>query len=121
MSEMDWKTALKSGPTESQSKVRYDLSSIPISVIAKQFYCEKQIDFERTIGKVTSDEEILGTDIHDDLIDSKSKTVDIDEMIESIENEDEYLCIFPMWFQLNGLTVVGRPDLVVFQNSNLYS
>lgn len=117
MSSVGWKAALKEGPTASQAEIRYGLSSVPISTIAKQFYCEKQIDFENTIGKVTSEKELLGTDIHNELIDSKTHKIDIDEMIELIENEEDYLCIFPTWFKVDGMTIKGIPDLILFHNS----
>jgi hypothetical protein len=115
--DTNWRATLGKGPLESQSKIRFGLPSVPISTIAKQFYCEKQIDFEKTIGKVTSDEELLGTDIHKDLIDSKCEAVDIDEIIESIENEAYSPCVLPLWFQVNGMTIKGIPDLIIFQNS----
>lgn len=117
MSDADWKLTLKNGPLENQTSVRFDLPSVPISLIAKQFYCEKQIEYENTIGKVTSDEELRGTDIHDDLIDSKCEFVDIEEIIESIENETYCPCVIPLWFQVNDMSIKGMPDLVVFQNS----
>lgn len=114
---MDWKVTLKNGPTESQAKIRFDLPSVAISAIAKQFYCEKELEFAKILGKVTSDEELLGTEIHDDLIDSKCKKVSIDEIIESIESEGYNQCVLPLWFQLNGVTISGVPDLIIFKDS----
>jgi hypothetical protein len=117
MVNSDWKTNLKVGPEKSQVKLRFDLFSIPISTIATQFYCEKEVEFAKILGKVTSDEELLGTGIHDDLIDSKCKKVSLDEIIESIEGEEYSRCVFSLWFQLNGVTINGRPDLIIFKDS----
>lgn len=112
MNIINWEDSLRKGAQPCQSKIRFDLSYVPISHFAKQYFCEKQLDYEYSVGKETSEKEIEGTFIHEDVF--AAEEVDLEQIIESIANSSFYACAFPLYFETNGISFCGTPDGVIF-------
>ncbi len=60
MTTSQWKKSLRTEPSPSESKIRHGLLYVPMSLFAKQFYCEQQLEFDYQLNKPTSEEEKLG-------------------------------------------------------------
>ena len=110
-----WQSSLRAGIPLSGTKIICDRLHAPISLIAKQFYCELQLDHELKLGKVLNSIEEEGTELHEKIL--KSEGVELEEIIESIENESYYKCSFPVYAQVNNLIISGYPDCIIFKDS----
>ena len=110
-----WQSSLRAGIPPSGAKIIYDRLHAPISLIAKQFYCELQLDHELKLGKVLTSIEEEGTELHEKIL--KSEDVKLEEIIESIENKSYYKCSFPVYAQVNNLIISGYPDCIIFKDS----
>lgn len=112
MNIINWEDSLRKGAQPCKSKIRFDLSYVPISHFAKQYFCEKQLDYEYSVGKETSEKEIEGTFIHENVF--ATEEVDLEQLIESIANSSFYACVFPLYFEINGISFCGIPDGIIF-------
>lgn len=112
MNIINWEDSLRKGAQPCQSKIRFDLSYVPISHFAKQYFCEQQLDYEYSVGKETSEKEIEGTFIHEEVF--AAEEVDLEQILESIENSDFYRCTLPLYFEINGILFSGTPDEIIF-------
>jgi hypothetical protein len=112
MATSNWKQYLRTEPSPSESKIRHEIEYVPIALLAKQFYCEQQLDFEYQFGKITTDEEKLGTMAHEDIF--AGDEVELEPFIKYIEEEFYYKCTFPLYFKFKGITFRGKPDAMIF-------
>ncbi|WP_321416490.1 hypothetical protein [uncultured Methanomethylovorans sp.] len=112
MNIINWKDSLRKEVQPCQSKIRFDLSYVPISHFAKQYFCEQQLDYEYSVGKETSEKEIEGTFIHEEVF--SAEEVDLEQIIDSIANSRFYACTFPLYFEINEILFCGTPDGIIY-------
>ena len=99
----------------SKMPLRFDLPWVPISAIAQQFYCEVKVDHEYKFGKVPTPEKEEGTVLHEEIIEMEPVTVE--ELVKSIEKKPICFCTFPVFGKIDGLTMFGIPDAILFRKS----
>ncbi len=112
MNIINWKDSLRKKVQPCQSKTRFNLSYVPISHFAKQYFCEQQLDYEYSVGKETSEKEIEGTFIHEEVF--SAEEVDLEQIIDSIANSRFYACTFPLYFEINEILFCGTPDGIIY-------
>ena len=59
----DWKASLREELLTSETTFRHDLSFVPVSSIAGQYYCEVKVDHEYVRGEIPTEEKEVGTDV----------------------------------------------------------
>ena len=94
----DWKDALRKEVPQCESNIRFGLPCVPIAHLAKQYFCEQQLDYEYKYGKEISETEAQGTLIHEEAF--AGEEVDVEQGIESIDKESFYRCKIPVYFEL---------------------
>lgn len=114
--DMTWKDALRqrglatAGPT-----FRHDLSSVSVSSIAQQFYCEQKVEQEYTRGEIPSEVKDTGTELHEEIL--AMQRVNVEDLIVHIETAPIVTASFGLRARVGELQVVGVPDAVVFEKS----
>ena len=96
-------------------KFRNDISAVPASSIAEQFYCEMKVEQEYVHGEIETETKEEGTALHENLLAMKKAT--IENIIKGIVKEKVFVASFPLMAKFEGLTLVGVPDVVVFEKS----
>ena len=79
----DWKASLREQLLTSETTFRHDLSFVPVSSIAGQYYCEVKVDHEYVRGEIPTEEKEVGTELHEEIL--AMKRVRTDELIKHIE------------------------------------
>jgi CRISPR/Cas system-associated exonuclease Cas4 (RecB family) len=100
---------------EETTKFRTNISVIPASSIAEQYYCEMKVEQKYIRGEVQTEAKEEGTNLHDNLLRMRKST--IKKIIKDIENKEILVASFPLVAKFEGLTLGGVPDAIVFQKS----
>lgn len=116
---MTWKESLKDiGIFPAASSVlRHGLTQVPISRIAKQYYCELKVDHEFTLGEMITPVTELGEELHQGLIENAMPKASPEQLVESIETAEAVVASFRLVAKVGGLPIVGFPDAIVFSKS----
>ena len=109
----DWKASLREELPTSETPFRHDLSFVPVSSIAGQYYCEVKVDHEYVRGEIPTEEKEVGTELHEEIF--VMKRVKTDELIQHIEKAPRVTASFPLHGDVEKLRIVGVPDAVVFE------
>ncbi|MEM3565193.1 MAG: hypothetical protein QXR19_18335 [Candidatus Jordarchaeaceae archaeon] len=87
------------------------------SALSSQYFCEQKVDYEFEYGEIPTEEKEEGKMIHEEIIPMMPTT--LEGLINSIEKEHQCICTFPVYARLGDVVIIGRPDAVVFQKTNL--
>ena len=109
----DWRASLREQLPTSETSFRHDLSFVPVSSIAGQYYCEVKVDHEYVRGEIPTEEKEVGTELHEEIL--VMKRVRMDELIEHIEKAPRVTASFRLHGDVEKLRIVGVPDAVVFE------
>jgi len=109
----DWKASLREELLTSETTFRHDLSFVPVSSIAGQYYCEVKVDHEYVRGEIPTEEKEVGTELHEEIL--AMKRVRTDELIEHIEKAPRVTASFLLHGDVEKLRIVGIPDAVIFE------
>jgi hypothetical protein len=82
------------------------------SDIAQQFYCEQKVENSYSIGEISTEAKEIGTMIHDEMI--KMEKVERSQLINEIKSGKELIASFLLLGEIGGVTVVGKPDAILF-------
>ena len=110
----DWKASLREELPTSETTFRHDLSFVPVSSIAGQYYCEVKVDNEYVRGEIPTEEKEVGTELHEEIL--AMKRVETDELIQHIEKAPRVTASFRLHGDVEKLRIVGVPDAVIFEN-----
>jgi CRISPR/Cas system-associated exonuclease Cas4 (RecB family) len=109
----NWKNSLRElKKLETNERFRYNLQFIAVSDIAQQFYCEAKVDQQHTIGEIPSQQKTTGSLIHEEIFTMES--VELENLIKSIEIENKVIATFPLVATINHLRIIGVPDAIIF-------
>lgn len=85
---------------------------VPVSDIAAQYYCEKKVELTYTLGKEETPVMKEGTRLHEEI--TKMEKASLQKLIDDIERR-AFLCArFPLAAEIEGLPLVGVPDVLGF-------
>ena len=93
-----WKKNLRrlsDGIPRSNTLLKFDFSRVPVSILAKQYYCEVKVEHQVIHGEIPKVEVEEGIELHNELL--KMKKTTIDDILKSIEEKEHYICSFPLF------------------------
>ncbi|NIQ06712.1 MAG: hypothetical protein GWO20_13575 [Candidatus Korarchaeota archaeon] len=92
----------------------HDYQAVGPSTIARQFFCERKVDFRCKHGEIHTEEKQLGAEIHDAQL-IGTKHISTEELIKSIEQKWVLIVHeLPLSAEIKGFPVRGRVDTVIF-------
>jgi hypothetical protein len=92
--------------------LRFGYSSVGVSTIAGQFYCEFKVENEATLGKIQTEAKEDGTILHDTLIPMKS--ISRKDFVKLVRREQSTYAVLPVWGVLGGIRLQGNPDHIIW-------
>jgi len=94
---------------------RHGLSFIPVSSLARQYYCELKVDHHYTVGDIPTEAKEEGELIHERLL--AMERVALQDFIREVESKPKYEAAFPVGARVGEIVVAGKPDLVIFHRT----
>ncbi len=96
----------------SNSVIRFGRDHITVSEIAQQIYCEYKLHLSIIEGRTQTSAMEMGIIIHDEVF--RGKRVNEEEFINAIRSNELVVATLPLIINVNGVTIIGIPDAVVF-------
>ncbi|MCL5068711.1 MAG: PD-(D/E)XK nuclease family protein [Thaumarchaeota archaeon] len=113
----DWKQYINSLETTlNEQKFRNGVSAIAASSIGEQYYCEMKVEQSYLNEEIETEEKTRGDVLHEELLPMKESSWK--EVINNIQKRKSCIVAFPLAAKVDGVTLVGQPDAVLFQNRN---
>ncbi|MCY3413533.1 MAG: PD-(D/E)XK nuclease family protein [Candidatus Heimdallarchaeota archaeon] len=115
MVDPKWKESLKVDISTLSSEIELanEFDRVYISTLGAQLYCEKKVEFDIQYKPESTDIQKRGTEIHQALI--PTEEIDIDDLIDRIDNNEEQISIFPVFFNYGEVLISGIHDGIVFR------
>jgi hypothetical protein len=99
-----------------EGNLRFGRRVVAASDIAGQFFCEKKVEMQYTLGEIETEAKIVGTDAHENLLEDTVQ-VDREELWQSIYSADPVLALEALFFaKFKDIVVAGKPDSILFRN-----
>lgn len=99
-----------------KANLRFNMSFIPASGIAEQYFCEKKVEMNYLHGDVETEEKNIGTEGHEKLLEG-SVEIKRQELWKKIfRKEPTFALEMPLLAKYKDVALVGRVDSVIFQN-----
>ncbi len=98
--------------TNSKKSYRHGVKWIPISRIAQQYYCEMKVELSYKYGDVETKDKKKGKEIHGQVL--AMEKADPQTLVERISTKEIYSTSFPLIAEIEGIIILGIPDLIVF-------
>lgn len=111
-----WRESMMAGLPEAKPTFRHETSFVPVSTIAKQFYCEEKVEQTFIHGEVPSEVKNMGTELHEEVL--AMERIEREKLVEHIERDPHVAASFRLFAEVDSLRVVGVPDAVVFERSS---
>jgi len=96
----------------SSKELRHGVSSVGVSTIAGQFYCEYKVENEFKFGEVPTEAKDQGTALHDELIPQEAITEK--QFAKLVSRKEPSYAVLRVWGSVSGLRLVGMPDHIVW-------
>ena len=99
--------------------LRFNARLLPASVIANQYYCEKQVELAYVYGEVEERaERIIGKELHEELLKHAVK-VRVEDILRKIFS-GEFVIVREMLLiaEYKGVVVAGIPDAIAFDKGS---
>ena len=101
----------------SKSGLRFNVSSVGVSWIARQYFCEKQVELYMKHGEVENERIKMGKEFHEN-IHIGMEEVKLEKVLNDIlSGRSVYVSEMPLAAKWKGVPIVGRVDLLLFSNS----
>jgi hypothetical protein len=97
---------------EGRGDLRHGFSSVGVSTLASQYYCEYKVENEVAFGEVPTEAKDQGTDLHDELIPQEAITEK--QFAELVSRKEQSYAVLKVWGTVGGLRIVGMPDHIVW-------
>ena len=94
--------------------IRFGRSYVTVSEIAQQFFCEYKLHIAITEGRVETPQMEMGVLIHDEVF--RGRSVSAEEFLGIVRSNPVVVATLPLVFSIDGVTIMGVPDAVVFMN-----
>lgn len=95
-------------------KLRHGRKFVAVADIASQMYCEQKVEMKLLKGDIDNAAKAKGRELHDELIKTQKATTNA--IIKGIRSGKQYGCVFSLAAEVDGLPILGKPDLVLFFN-----
>jgi CRISPR/Cas system-associated exonuclease Cas4 (RecB family) len=95
-----------------QRNLRFGYSSVGVSTIAGQFYCEFKVENEVKFGEILTEAKEEGTVLHDELIPTKPITKK--EFVKLVSKKEPSYAILRVWGVLSDIRLLGKPDHIIW-------
>jgi PD-(D/E)XK nuclease superfamily protein len=92
--------------------LRHGVSSVGVSTLAGQFYCEYKVENEFAFGEVPTEAKEQGTGLHDELIPQEAITEE--QFAKLVSRKQPSYAVLRVWGTVGGLRIVGMPDHIVW-------
>ncbi|MEM2098614.1 MAG: hypothetical protein QXU99_02550 [Candidatus Bathyarchaeia archaeon] len=92
--------------------LRHGSPLVYVSDISEQYYCEKKVELSYKLGAVKTQAMQEGTMLHEEI--TKMEKATLQRIIEGIAHSPYCSARFPLVAEVEGLPVVGVPDIVGF-------
>ena len=100
---------LKSGKHD----LRHGISSVGVSSLAGQFYCELKVEHQFVHGEITTEQKEEGTAFHDELIPQEPITREVFARLVSRKQQPTY-AVLGVWGTLADIRMIGMPDHIIW-------
>ncbi|MGC9179530.1 MAG: CRISPR-associated protein Cas4 [Vulcanisaeta sp.] len=98
----------------SNSVIRFGRDYVTVSEIAQQLYCEYKLHLSVIEGRLQTPSMEMGIIIHDEVF--KGRRVNTEEFLNVIKSNEIVIATLPLMANINGITILGIPDAVVFMS-----
>jgi hypothetical protein len=92
--------------------LRHGVSSVGVSMLAGQFYCEYKVENEFAVGEIPTEAKEEGTILHDELI--PMKPVSRDGFVKLVGRKEPSYAVLKVWGKLGGIRLMGEPDHIIW-------
>lgn len=97
-----------------ERNLRHHVSSVGVSDLAGQFFCEFKIENEFRFGEVPSEAKEEGTAFHDELIPQKEITRNA--FVQLVRQKTPSYAVLRVWGKLSEIRVLGMPDHIIWSD-----
>lgn len=92
--------------------LRHGISSVGVSSLAQQFYCEHKVENEFLFGEVPTEAKEQGTALHDELL--PQKPISDEDFVKLVSQKKATYAVLPLWGKLGDIRVIGMPDHIIW-------
>jgi len=92
--------------------LRHGLSSVGVSSLAGQFYCEYKVENGFLHGEIPTEAKEEGTILHDELIPQKPITKE--GFAKLVGQKGPTYAVLPVWGKLGDIRIMGVPDHIIW-------
>jgi hypothetical protein len=92
--------------------LRHGVSSVGVSTLAGQFYCEYKVENEFALGEIPTEAKEEGTLLHDELI--PMKPISKDGFVKLVGQKEPSYAVLKVWGKLGDIRLVGEPDHIIW-------
>jgi hypothetical protein len=98
------------------SKLRFNKQVIAASDIAEQYFCEKKVEMQYLHGEIETEDKVIGTEGHENLIKDAVK-IGMEQLWKKIyEKKPVFVPEMLLLAKYRDVVLAGKPDLVIFRN-----
>jgi hypothetical protein len=98
--------------TQGKRDLRHGVSSVGVSTLAGQFYCEYKVENEFALGEIATEAKEEGTLLHDELI--PMKPISKDGFVKLVSQKRPSYAVLRVWGELADIRLVGEPDHIIW-------
>jgi hypothetical protein len=95
-----------------EGDLRHGVSSVGVSTLAGQFYCEYKVENQFALGEIQTEAKEEGTLLHDELI--PMEPISKDGFVKLVSRKEPSYAVLRVWGKLGDIRLVGEPDHIVW-------
>jgi len=92
--------------------LRHGVSSVGVSTLAGQFYCEYKVENEFALGEIPSEAKEEGTLLHDELI--PMEPISKAGFVKLVSQRKPSYAVLKVWGELGDIRLIGEPDHIIW-------
>ena len=96
-----------------KNDLRHGISSVGVSSLAGQFFCEFKVENQFVHGEIPTEEKEGGTALHDELIPQRS--ISKEDFAKLVGSKKRAYAVLPVWGTLADIRMIGMPDHIIWR------